>query len=257
MGKKAGVLVLLVTLVMFCGNVRAEKLLDSDCIKCHKVQPATIADQGGKHKTEVDCVDCHTQHPPEGKEAVPACSVCHSGKSHYDLENCAACHSDTHAPMTLKIEGDVTDPCLTCHEGEGKQLKDHPSAHTDLACNECHTEHRLIPECMECHEKHSEDMDLKSCLICHPVHMPLVITYDQNLPSNYCAACHGEAAALLNKNTTKHKDLSCVYCHRVQHKTVPTCVSCKIPHGEPHPPKMLAKYPECGQCHGIAHDIRK
>jgi hypothetical protein len=60
----------------------------------------------------------------------------------------------------------------------------------------------------------------------------------------------------LNNNATKHKDLSCVYCHRDVHKMVPSCIACKIPHGEPHPIKMLKKYPECGQCHGIAHDLR-
>ncbi len=109
---------------------------------------------------------------------------------------------------------------------------------------------------MECHEKHTEDMNVDACLSCHPVHMPLAIAYDQETPSHYCAACHGEAYTLLNNNATKHKDLSCVYCHKAVHKAVPTCVSCKIPHGEPHPAKMLSKYPECGQCHGIAHDLR-
>jgi hypothetical protein len=262
MGKKVGFVSLLVVFVIFCGNVwgadrGGSSLSNSDCIKCHKQQPATIDAHGGKHKTEVGCLDCHTEHPPEGKNAVPQCNVCHSGAPHYKLENCGSCHSDPHAPLDLTIEGDVKEACLTCHKKVGIQLKDHPSAHSDLACNECHTKHRLIPSCMECHEKHTDDMDLASCLVCHPVHMPLVVTYGKDIPSHYCAACHGEAAKLLKKNTTKHKDLSCVYCHRDKHKTVPTCLSCKIPHGEPHPAKMLQKFPECGQCHGIAHDIRK
>ena len=108
MGKKVGFVISLVALVMFCGNVWAAgdpSLSDSDCIKCHKKQPATIDSHGGKHKTEVGCVDCHTEHPPEGKNAIPQCNACHSGKSHYSLENCGACHSDTHAPLDLKIEG--------------------------------------------------------------------------------------------------------------------------------------------------------
>lgn len=258
--KKVGVL--LTAVIVLCGNVYAMDskefaLANVKCIVCHKQQPATIADKGEKHKTEVTCVECHLEHPPEGKNAVPKCSLCHNGKSHYTLDDCAACHQDTHAPMDLKIAGNVTEPCLTCHEKEGTQLKNHPSSHTDLACSECHTKHRFIPECTVCHEKHTSDMDFKACLSCHPVHTPLVVTYEQDTPSHYCVSCHSNAADFLDKNTTKHRNLSCVYCHRVKHKTVPTCISCKIPHGEPHPAKMLAKYPECGDCHGTAHDVRK
>lgn len=261
MGKKAGVLFFLAG-ILFYGNVWAEApetpvLSDSQCIICHKEQPATIAAHGAKHKTEVGCVDCHTEHPPAGQNAVPECGMCHSNKPHYELENCGSCHSDTHAPMNLKIEGDVTGPCLTCHEKEGKQLQAHPSAHTDVACSECHVKHRFIPDCMECHTKHTEDMNLESCLACHPVHTPLEITYGDDTASHYCTSCHEDAGTLLKNNNTKHKDLSCVYCHRVKHKTVPSCVSCKIPHGKPHPAKMLEKFPECGQCHGIAHNIQK
>ena len=261
MRKKTGILFSLLVLILYSSGVLAANqegfsLSDSDCIKCHEKQPATIAASGEKHKTEVGCLDCHTEHPPDGKNAIPECSVCHSDSPHYTLENCGSCHSDTHAPMDLKIEGEVSAPCLTCHEKQGLEVKEKPSAHTDLACNECHTKHRYIPECMECHEKHTEDMNFEACLSCHPVHMPLVVAYDQETPSHYCAACHGEAYTLLNNNTTKHKDLSCVYCHRDVHKMVPSCISCKIPHGEPHPAKMLKKYPVCGQCHGIAHDLK-
>ena len=108
--------------------------------------------------------------------------MCHSGKSHYELEQCSSCHSDTHAPLHLKIEGEVTGPCLTCHHQQGDEVTEHPSAHTDLPCNECHAAHREVPSCMECHEKHTEGMNFKACVSCHPVHMPLAVTYTEEDP---------------------------------------------------------------------------
>ncbi len=228
-------------------------LSDEHCVFCHPVQPETIGARGAKHKSEVGCMDCHEEHPPEGTEAIPQCSMCHSDESHYELENCASCHSDTHAPLDLKLEGEISGPCLTCHAQQGDEVEKHPSAHTDVACNECHSVHRKIPSCMECHEKHTEDMEFETCLACHPVHMPLLIGYNEQTPSHYCGACHEEALDLLAKSPTKHHDLTCAFCHKNKHKTVPPCFAC---HPSPHPQGILAKFPECGQCHGIAHDLK-
>ncbi|MHC4474117.1 MAG: cytochrome c3 family protein [Planctomycetota bacterium] len=228
-------------------------LTNALCVVCHPQQPQTIKARGEKHKTKVGCLDCHTEHPPEGADAIPACSMCHSGKAHYELEQCASCHSDTHAPLDIKLEGEVSEPCLSCHPQQGDEVEKHPSAHTDVACNECHAVHRQIPDCTDCHEKHTEDMDFNACVSCHPVHMPLVVTYKPETPSHYCGACHEEALDLLAKNTTKHHDLSCAFCHKNEHKVVPPCFAC---HPDPHPKAILDKFPECGQCHDIAHDLK-
>jgi len=216
---RKAVIYIFIALFALCGTAWAQALSLSNehCVFCHKKQPATIDAKGGKHKTEVGCLDCHIEHPPEGQNAVPECSMCHSGKPHYDLENCGSCHSDTHAPLDLTIEGEVSEPCLSCHEQQGIEVRDYPSAHTDVACNECHIKHKYIPQCTECHEKHSVDMDQAACLSCHPVHKPLEITYDMEMPSRYCTSCHGEAGSLLAANTTKHHELSCVFCHRDRH----------------------------------------
>jgi len=250
--------VIVMALVIFGGHIKeasAKKpsLSNSQCVVCHPDEPATIKAHGGKHKTKVGCQDCHVEHPPAGTNAIPACSMCHSDKVHYDLKNCSACHSNTHAPVDLKLEGEITGPCLTCHQQQGDEVKNYPSAHTDLACSECHTTHRQIPDCMECHEKHTEDMELKTCLTCHPVHMPLQVTYTNKTPSRYCGSCHKKAAGLLQANTSKHHDLACAYCHRSKHKVIPPCTAC---HGQPHPYSMLQKFPECGNCHSSAHDLR-
>jgi hypothetical protein len=228
-------------------------LTNAQCVLCHPQQPQTIAARGEKHKTEVGCLDCHQEHPPQGADAIPECSMCHSGAAHYELEQCSSCHTDTHAPLDLTLEGELIAACLTCHEQQGVEVKKHPSAHTDMACNECHAAHRQIPSCMDCHEKHTEDMDFQACVSCHPVHMPLMIAYAQETPSHYCGACHEEALALLENNTTKHHDLSCAFCHRDKHKTIPPCFAC---HANPHPQGILDKFPKCGQCHGIAHDLK-
>lgn len=228
-------------------------ITDAQCVNCHPQQPKTIEEKGAKHKTEVGCQDCHVEHPPLGASAVPQCSMCHSDEAHYELENCGGCHSDTHAPLDIKLEGELVAPCLSCHAQQGQEVKDHPSAHTDLPCNECHTAHRLIPVCMDCHEKHTADMDFEACKSCHPVHMPLVVGYAPETPSHYCGACHEEAISLLQANTTKHHDLACTTCHPAEHKAIEQCTDC---HGVPHPARMIQKFPKCGDCHGIAHDLR-
>lgn len=237
------------------GNVNpgAQALASAPCAQCHDEEPMLIDSKGGKHKTAVACWDCHTEHPPKGKQAVPACSRCHSGKEHYKLDNCKGCHSNTHAPLDMTLSSDLTKPCLTCHAPQGEELKAHPSAHTNLACTECHTKHREIPSCENCHGKHTEDMDYPSCTTCHPVHQPKEVAYGKDTPSRYCASCHKKAMDLLNANTTKHRDLSCVFCHRDRHKAVPPCYAC---HGAPHPEQMLKKFKDCGECHSTAHDLR-
>jgi hypothetical protein len=231
----------------------APTLSNKNCGFCHPEQPKIIEEKGGLHKTEVGCMDCHVEHPPQGVQAVPECSMCHSGSAHYELEDCSSCHVDTHAPLDLKLAGSLTGPCLTCHQAQGDELKAHPSMHAELPCNECHLSHREIPSCMDCHVKHSEEMDYQACVTCHPVHMPTVVTYPQDIPSGYCAACHGEAMELLTNNPTKHRELSCAYCHQEKHMMVPPCSQC---HPQAHPAAILDKFPTCGHCHGAAHDLK-
>ena len=230
----------------------AFEITDAQCVLCHPKQPQTIKAYGGKHETEFGCSDCHMEHPPKGTKAIPECGMCHSEKTHYQLDQCGSCHTDTHAPLNLILEGEISEPCLTCHMQQGDEMAMHPSVHTEMACNECHAEHQKVPNCMECHSKHTEDMNFESCKSCHPVHMPLVVTYSENTPSEYCGACHGKALGLLEQNTTKHHDLSCVYCHKNKHKTVPACYAC---HDKPHPDALMQKFPECVVCHDTAHNL--
>ena len=92
------------------------------------------------------------------------------------------------------------------------------------------------------------------CLTCHKAHMPMPVTYPDDIANKHCASCHDEANSLLEATKTKHRDVACADCHRAEHKMIPQCQDC---HGIPHPPAMMAKFPACGDCHGIAHDLRK
>jgi hypothetical protein len=225
------------------------------CIICHKTQPADIEANGGKHKTSVSCLDCHVGHPPSVRDNIPACSDCHEGEAHFELEGCLTCHTDPHTPLNITLTGDLTDPCLTCHTEQIAQLKEHPSHHTTMACTECHSErHGRIPDCMECHSPHSEEMTTSDCVTCHQVHMPLIVTYPENTPSKSCGACHEDVYNDLDTSNAKHHDLLCAACHHAKHKMIPTCQDC---HGTPHPAGLLARFPSCSDCHGSPHSLLK
>jgi hypothetical protein len=178
----------------------APVLLNSDCGKCHREVPKDIDEAGQAHKTSVGCQDCHDGHPPVTQKIIPACSQCHSGTPHFQLDGCLTCHTNPHRPLELTIGKNLTTPCLTCHEGEGKQLKEFTSKHTTLACTTCHeTTHGNVPSCTTCHEPHSATMLAADCKKCHQAHKPLAVTYAATVPSADCAACHEETLKLLRR----------------------------------------------------------
>jgi predicted CXXCH cytochrome family protein len=234
----------------------ADQLTNADCIKCHAAVVKTVETKGGKHKTAVTCMDCHQGHPPMVKKEniIPACSTCHNGKPHFKIGNCNTCHSDPHAPLQMKLAANLTAPCLSCHEKQGKELKDHQTLHSKLFCTTCHKQHKQIPSCLQCHQPHSPDMVNKDCLKCHPAHQPRTITYGQDMPSKLCASCHKNIYDTLSNVKTKHSKLTCVFCHKNKHGYVPACQSC---HGTPHPEAMLKKFPKCVMCHVSAHSLGK
>ncbi len=228
-------------------------LTPDDCIKCHDKPITDIETNGGKHRTEITCTDCHEGHPPRVKNNIPQCNQCHSDTPHFELKGCLKCHINPHTPLEISLEDDITEPCLTCHTDQMAELKQYESKHTEVACTTCHREtHGLIPECMHCHSPHTKDMTQKDCLTCHRPHMPLEVTYPDDVPSKDCAACHEDAYDLLAASKYKHHELECATCHQKKHKTIPKCTMC---HGIPHPEGILAKFPNCGDCHGIAHDL--
>jgi hypothetical protein len=226
-------------------------LTNDDCAKCHQAPPADLAAEGGKHR-EVGCTGCHIGHPPTVKKPIPQCSDCHMGKAHFELKGCLGCHKNPHKPLNISFAGNVTDACVTCHTSQIKQLRDNKSKHTALACSSCHDVHGKKPQCTQCHKPHSPEMPVSECKKCHKAHMPKAVTYADDIPSKDCASCHTKAFDLLLSGKTKHKSFACAFCHQQKHKMVPSCQGC---HGSPHPEGIMRKFPKCGDCHNIAHDL--
>jgi len=228
-----------------------------DCQKCHEEIVTDVSTRGGKHKTEVTCLDCHLEHLPAGTETIPECSMCHDpdDKTHYRVAGCLDCHNPHH-PLEIDFTKiSVVKPiCISCHLGEGTQLTDYPSKHSEPDCKECHLEHGEFLTCLECHDPHTAEMTYADCLTCHKPHMPTVVKYPESIPSSFCIGCHDKEAVLLAGTPTLHKDLSCAFCHKGQHKVIPRCTTC---HGIPHSGILHEKFPDCLKCHIDAHGLEK
>ncbi|MDH3347116.1 MAG: hypothetical protein OEM02_03305 [Desulfobulbaceae bacterium] len=233
------------------------ELLSTDCIKCHKDQPAAIKSDGGRHKTEVSCRDCHEEHLPSGEDTIPECSKCHDAdeRDHFGVPNCLECHKNPHTPLNITIadsEESVT-VCLTCHGEKGEELKTFPSMHTQQNCTMCHpARHKAINKCFTCHEGHDESQVYEDCLKCHKPHSPLNITYAADTPSKLCGFCHTEVYENLTNNPSKHGQFNCAFCHKDKHPTVPKCTDC---HASIHDESLLSKFPDCLKCHVDPHDL--
>jgi hypothetical protein len=228
------------------------QLSPADCAKCHMSQAADIEANGSKHKTSVNCQDCHASHRPASKNNIPACSQCHQGKPHYEQKNCLQCHKNPHTPLKVTFDKPMTEPCLACHTNQIKQLQENKSKHSAKNCTDCHDVHRKIPQCTQCHKSHSADITAADCKKCHKAHMPKVVTYASDVPSNYCGACHRTQLETLTTNKTKHSTQSCAACHQEKHKMMPKCQDC---HGEKHPAGIMSKFPKCLECHKSPHDL--
>ncbi|MDH4319463.1 MAG: hypothetical protein OEV64_13815 [Desulfobulbaceae bacterium] len=233
------------------------ELLSTDCIKCHKDQPDAINTDGGRHKTEVSCRDCHEEHLPLGENTIPQCSKCHdsSDREHFGVPNCLGCHTNPHTPLNISIEDSTASVtvCLTCHGEKGEELKAFPSMHTQQNCTVCHpARHKAINKCFTCHEGHDPSQVYEDCLKCHKPHSPKNITYSEDIPSQFCGFCHTEVYKNLTTNPSKHGQFNCAFCHQDKHPTVPKCTDC---HDSIHDESLLSKFPNCLQCHTDPHNL--
>lgn len=240
--------------VLAASNLAASASLTiADCPKCHTNIVNIINQEGKSHKSKITCLNCHQGHPPLKRDIIPKCSQCHTKQPHFQLQNCLKCHTDPHAPLRISLTHNITDECTTCHSSQIKQLTDNPSIHSTLACTACHTKHGFVPECFACHAPHYETMTLNDCLSCHQAHMPLVVSYGTDTPSEFCGACHPQAYKMLSESRAKHRSIPCVLCHETTHQAIPDCAKC---HQQPHPQQMLDNFRFCKECHGIAHNLR-
>ena len=246
-------------------DVKVKPLTTRECAQCHMDQFTRIRKDGGKH-VGVACTDCHevyhAYNPLKNNyaEIMPKCSACHDNPHGKDkaVQKCADCHADPHRPVAaIPDPSNMEMQCRICHTQVAQSLTKHPSKHTEEDCSSCHSQkHGRIPECSECHENHSPmvTMSTPECLACHPVHTPLQIAYSEGIENNpVCAGCHDVPYEDLKTHQTKHSELACAECHPA-HKELMACQDC---HGDtPHNPAIHKKYPKCGDCHNIAHDLR-
>ncbi len=235
-------------------------LSNEDCTKCHFAIVKELDTNGAAHK-DVNCLGCHEEHPPEGKNVIPSCSDCHdpSEGEHFKIKGCTPCHNP-HEPLQVdftKID-EAKSACLTCHQDKGEEMKKHPSAHSEQDCNNCHTGHGLgqgqYQNCLDCHEGHLSEMKVADCLKCHKPHSPADVAYGDDIPVQFCASCHDELALTLVKSGSKHADMTCVECHDSTHGNIPSCEDC---HDQPHDKYIHDKFPKCLDCHRDPHNLAK
>jgi hypothetical protein len=246
-------------LLTFAGTVAAAQLppmlQEEDCSMCHLLQLKTIQELGGKHATEVGCLDCHPQHPPEGEVTVSACSLCHEGKPHFQIEDCLQCHADPHKPLSSLRDPSkpARQECLSCHAEVGEQMQAAASRHATLYCTRCHKRHGSIPSCLDCHAPHLALQTDADCLRCHPAHRPLQVVPAGWVPAEFCQVCHVQEARNLAQTITNHGGINCVYCHQGAHPSTPSCQDC---HGLPHDQPLHSRFRKClNDCHGDAHRL--
>ena len=223
-----------------------------ECVRCHAVPVRDLASAGGNHKG-VPCAGCHAGHPPDVAKPIAPCSNCHarSKNVHFESPGCSTCHTNSHTPLKMSFKGVRTEACLTCHGSQGWMLRKYESKHSALDCSSCHDVHRQFPSCSQCHVAHKGKI-AGGCNLCHKAHMPKLAALPDPAPSKDCGMCHKVVSDLLSASTAKHRSLPCVRCHQQKHGMIPSCEGC---HGARHPKDMIARFPQCGECHNIAHDV--
>jgi hypothetical protein len=247
-------ILLLILLTPQIAAAEVSELQEDDCGKCHAFQLRMVAQDGGRHSTEVGCLDCHPQHPPKGENSITACDLCHAGEPHFQIGDCLHCHANPHKPLvslrdSLKPERKA---CLSCHVEVGQRMTAAPSRHAQLFCNRCHSRHKEIPDCLDCHEPHISGQTVEDCSKCHPAHQPLLIAPTGYVPATFCRACHKKEFNDLADTKTNHGGINCDYCHKGRHPSTPVCQDC---HGLPHTQSIHSQYRNCLECHGDAHRL--
>lgn len=169
---------------------------------------------------------------------------------------CCAVYGALPLPAAAASPGLSVADCIKCHKQESAEIDAKGMAHkVELDCQSCHESHRPkvadnIPSCNECHSGKAH-YDLLECTGCHNPHTPLDVTLKGDF-KDLCKTCHETVYEVLSASQTKHRDLTCITCHEGKHKVVPLCTGC---HVQPHTASMLQRFPQCGNCHGKAHNL--
>ncbi len=144
-----------------------------ECNDCHDDAAASMAAVGGPHR-ELECITCHTEHPPDVEGVVvPACLECHESHSEVmTAASCVDCHA-SHDVETVAHTATMPDAyCAPCHDDVADTLRASRSLHMGVACVLCHqTEHSAEPKpCQHCHRGTHPQHVMQSperCRDCH------------------------------------------------------------------------------------------
>ncbi|HEX7356156.1 MAG TPA: hypothetical protein VF270_00440, partial [Ignavibacteriaceae bacterium] len=112
---------------------------------------------------------------------IDNCTTCHQGGNYNNTPNtCIGCHNNDYTGTTDPPHQTLnfSEDCLTCHTMNGWTPAnfDHsffPTGghHTNVNCNQCHSETNYQPQCLSCHlndflEEHNLG-DRTDCWNCH------------------------------------------------------------------------------------------
>lgn len=151
---------------------------NQECNGCHTEAATSMAAGGGPHR-DLDCVACHTQHPPEHAGAVPLCSPCHEGHDKsMSATSCVDCHR-SHAAGEVSYANTVPSAsCAGCHAAAATALRESKSLHMGLGCALCH--------------QGVHGGEARTCVFCHRgTHPQHVMTQPAS-----CVKCHGSAHSI-------------------------------------------------------------
>jgi hypothetical protein len=162
------------------------------------------------------------------------------------------------APLTI-------EECGRCHTTHYNWLRENGARHQGVACTECHqifhaynplrnNYAELMPQCSSCHDApHGTSEAVMQCLECHAnPHKPLVSIPVLETLASRCQSCHGDVAASLKAEVSKHTEQECASCHSETHGRIPQCNECH----ENHSPMAVLETPDCLACHPVHTPLR-
>jgi hypothetical protein len=233
--------------------------LEADCVDCHEPgekhrdAPASCAschsdDEPHDGFMEDRCVDCHTpldwsdvgfDHETTGYSLIgghleAACNDCHDDQTfQVTPQTCFDCHADDDAH-----DGRSGNQCENCHNpvSWNDTSFDHArdtrfvldGAHSETACNDCHSEDPFSDEmdmaCVSCHLEDDEHdgHNGPECGTCHATSLWTDIIFDHDRDTEH---------ALLGA----HEPLECEACHVEPVFETPLQTGCNDCHAEDDP----------------------
>ncbi len=201
--------VLYILLILFAFQLRAQfspgeltnahRALEgtSNCTKCHTL---------GAKISEQKCLSCHK----ELASRIKSNKGLHASST-FKSKSCVSCHSEHHGRTFESIRFDTKS---FDHQKAGYSLV---GGHQKIACRECHQAKNIDNPALKKNKNTYLGLQQK-CTSCHD-------DYHQGTLSNSCLNCHQmtsfqKASKFDHAKTSfplkgKHKEVSCVSCHKI------------------------------------------